>query len=97
MHSLAFPFHQVTDLSLFLAARAAEQQAFLYEHEPYPAGSLETDAGCVAERQNGVRWGKRSLMSQAREGRGGGRVWEIPCLLPQMGQAAKKKKKKPNL
>lgn len=76
MLSLAFPFHQVTDLRLFLAARAADRQAFLYEHEPYPVGSLETDAGWMAERQNGVRWGKRSLMSQARQGRRGGRVCE---------------------
>lgn len=74
MLSLVFPFHQVTDLRLFLADRAAEQQAFLYEHEPYPVGSLETDAGCMAERQNGVRWGKCSLMSQARQGWGGGCV-----------------------
>lgn len=85
MPSLAFPFHQVTDLRLFLAARGADQQAFLYEHEPYPVGSQETHAGCMAERQNGVSWG--NALWWAKRVRG-----SFPAA--SAGSSCKKKKEK---
>lgn len=51
-----------------LTDTAPDKQPARFECEPYSVGSCETDAGCTAHRQSGVRWDKHSLMSRACQG-----------------------------
>lgn len=71
MHSLAFPFPSSDRFETLSGCRSSRPFCMNTSHILLEAWRQML---AVWRRQNGVRWGKRSLMSQARQGRGGGRV-----------------------